>query len=231
MRPLFLVLGLSVLGVGSYAGLTSGFVPRMAEAGVDETSVVEETRHGVVSVSGPAPPTPPASTTGVRTSVATTTYPVLGATADEILTSMADRGPRSEGGVFFGLTSAELGLRFRPVPVDGGCLLRDVELDLALTITLPEWTSPVSPDPALTRDWNRFHRALAGHEDRHREIAENGAERMVRSLAGLRRESCKIVQDEAQRRVQRLEVEIEESQRGYDSRTDHGRTEGAVWPQ
>lgn len=228
MRPLFLVLSLSALGVGSYVGLTRGLAPSLPEAG--HATVVEESRDAIVVTAARPAPAPPPSTSGVRTSVATETYPVRGVTADEILRSLADQGPRSDGGVFFGLTSATIGLRFRPVPVEGGCLLRDVEIDLALTITLPEWMPPAQPDHVLARDWGRFHRALAGHEDRHREIAVSGAERMIRTLDGLRRESCHMVESEAQRRVQRLEIEIEASQRRYDSETGHGRTEGAVWP-
>lgn len=229
MRLLLFAISLSALGVGSYVGLTSGWAPRPAEA--DDVTVVEETTGVTVISPTSAAPAPRPSTSGVRTSVARETYPVRGATADEILRSMAAQAPRTNGDVFFGLTSAEIGLRFRPVPIEGGCILNDVEIDLALTIMLPEWTSPAQADHTLSRDWGRFRRALAGHEDQHREIAVSGAERMVRTLDGLRRESCELVQEEAQQRVQRLEIEIEASQRRYDSETGHGRTEGAVWPQ
>ena len=231
MRPLLFALSLSALGIGSYVGLTSGWAPGSTSG---EATVVGE-RSGVVSVSGTASgepaPVPPPSTSGVRTTLATETYAVQGTTEDGLLSSMAAQAPRPDGEVFFGLTTAEIGLRFRPTPVSGGCLLRDVEIDLALTVTLPEWVPPAQSDPALVRDWGRFRRALAGHEGRHREIAEDGAERMLRALDGLRRQSCEVANDEAQRRLERLEIEVEAAQRRYDSETGHGRTEGAVWPQ
>ena len=230
MRPLLFALGLSALGIGSYVGLTQVWAPAPSTG---ETTVVET--PGVTSVASPAGgatvPTPPASTSGVRTSVATETYAVQGSTADELLSSMASRAPRTDGEVFFGLTEAEIGLRFRPTPVAGGCLLRDVEIDLALTVTLPEWTPAPPSDAALVRDWGRFRRALASHEDRHAEIAESGAQRMLRAIDGLRRQSCEVASNEAQRRLERLEIEVEAAQRRYDSETGHGRTEGAVWPQ
>ncbi len=229
VRPLLFVLSLSALSIGSYVGLTQVWAP---EPSTSETTVVETSGVTSVARSAGGPPVPTrASTSGVRTSLATKTYAVQGSTADELLSSMADQAPRPDGEVFFGLTEAEIGLRFRPTPVPGGCLLRDVEIDLTLTVTLPEWTPAPPSDRALARDWGRFRRALASHEDRHTEIAEGGAQRMLRAIDGLRRQSCEVVSDEAQRRLERLEIEVEATQRRYDSETGHGRTEGAVWPQ
>ncbi len=227
MRPLFLILSLSVLGAGSYLGLASEQAPSAAEAGVAEAGGAADAPGAAVLASAPAARP---STSGVRTSVATQTYPVGGATDDEILTSLIAQGPRPDGEVYFGLTAAEISLRYRTVPTAAGCVLADVEVDLTLTVTLPEWTPLAQTPPELSRNWGRFSRALVRHEGRHGEIAERGAEQIVRTLDGLRRVTCDMVQAEAQQRLQRLEAEIEASQHRYDAETGHGRTEGAVWP-
>lgn len=224
MRLLVFALCLSALGAGSYAVLTRGWIS------------TEPTRAKPADTDrqrGALPPGPLAPTLGerptVRTRVVAETYDVTGDTAGEVLASLLAGGPQSGGDVFFGRTVAQISLRYDAVPVDAGCVLTDVGVDLTLTITLPSWTPP--PDPQLARDWGRFRRALADHENGHREIAEAGAQRLGRALSGLRRDSCPATEAEAQRRVRQIESGVSAAQRRYDAETGHGRTEGAVWPR
>ena len=230
MRPLALVLCLSALSAGSYWALTHAWAPSAAtqDDRDDWLLAAPEARAGG---GAPAPPPAPPPRPVVQTRVATETYAVEGRTADQVLASMASGALRTEEGAYFGLTTSELSLRYRRTPAAGGCVLTDVEVDLALTITLPEWTAASGAEPGLARAWGRFRRALAGHEGRHRRIAEAGADEIARALGGLRRETCAATEAEARRRLQRAEIEITAAQRRYDAETDHGRTEGAVWPQ
>ena len=248
MRLLLFALCLSALSLGSYAVLTRAPVgePSQAPGGapVAETLAprpapppsarpVGTVRQPVTAGAAPARASTarPASRPTVRTRVTTETYAVGGQTPQSVLASMAAAGPRVDGDVFFGLTVAEIGLRYEPSAAADGCVLTHVEVDLELTITLPEWTPAPPVDPALVRDWGRFRRALAAHEGRHRAVAETGAEAMAQALAGLRRESCAATEAEAGRRLARLELEVAQAQRRYDAETDHGRSEGAHWPQ
>lgn len=246
MRLLLFALCLSALGVGSYAVLTRAPAALRPERAPEPAAPPVAAPPGdvrqparVVQTAKPPPaprslPSPAArarSRPVVRTRVVSESYPVEGATAAEVLSSMTARGPRSDGETFFGLTVAEIGLRYHTAALAGGCALTDVEVDLSLTVTLPDWAPGPSADPALVGSWGRFRRALAAHEGRHREIAEAGAQSMAGALGGLRRDSCPAVEAEAHRRLTRLEGDLAAAQRRYDAETDHGRTEGAVWPQ
>ena len=224
MRLLLYALSLSALGLGSYAT-----VAYWSPVDTQESAPSREAPAATSRAPSPAPTLRAASS--VETSLSTRTYPVEGGTPEAVLASMARHAPRADGEVFFGLTEAEMGLHYQPVPDGSECVLTGIEVSLALTVTLPDWAPPPDAAPELVRSWTLFRRALAGHEERHREIAEAGAASIVRALDGLRRSSCTVVADEARRRLERVEIEIDAAQRRYDSETGHGRTEGAVWPR
>lgn len=158
------------------------------------------------------------------------TYPVRGATEAEILETMRSTGPQAGGERFFGLTASESSFRMQPRMDGPSCVAEDARIELAVTITLPEWEP--SPDAAyeLRRDWTRFATALKRHEDEHRRIAEEGAEATRAALKGLRRASCQDVEFEARQRAERIAERTEAAHNRYDDETDHGRTQGAQWP-
>jgi predicted secreted Zn-dependent protease len=173
---------------------------------------------------------PVSSVDPVRTTVAVQTYPVTGSRAGEVLASMAAAAPSTEGETFFGLTVTELSFRYVREATARGCTLRDVEIALAVTFSLPEWTPGAGTEDALRRDWARFDSNLRRHEDRHRALAEAGAEAILRELDGLSAPTCGQADAEARRRAERVRIETDAAHRRYDDETGHGRTQGAVWP-
>ncbi|WP_420455028.1 DUF922 domain-containing protein [Rubrivirga sp.] len=227
MRLLVLAVSLSALAAGSFWTLTEGpLAPSPTEIGTGDTVVASP----AISVSErPARPASP-ERPPVQERLRHETYAVTGRTADAVLRSLVERGPRAEGDVFFGLTQTELDVRYNPTPVSGGCLIEGTEVDLDVVVTLPEWLPAGDVDPALLHDWSRFRRSLSQHEHRHRVIALGGAEAAYKEVAGLYRSSCEAAVAEARGRLERLGIEISAAHRRYDSETGHGKTEGAVWP-
>ena len=216
MRTVFAAVALSLLGAGVYATLVRPAAPPPAI-----TDRVDVVARSTARPAGPA----------VRTDLQETTYPVDGASADAVLRSLLARGPRERGTPFFGLTTAQMELRFDPVERAGACELRGVGVDLALTVRLPTWDAPVGTPLSLRADWRRFSDALRRHEDEHVQIAKRGADAIVQAVEGLRRATCAEADVDVRRRVDQLQAEVEAAHRAYDEETGHGRTEGAVWPQ
>ena len=234
MRLLVFALTLSALGAASYWVLTGG---PLAPPPVEMVSV--DSLRAAAAALGPADEGPPPPASGrapipdrpaVEVHLTNTSYAVTGGTAREILYSLLESGPREGGDVFFGLTETELDVRYDPHEISGGCIIEDTEVDLRVVVTLPEWIPTAEADPALNRDWGRFRRALAGHENRHRAIALGGAEAAYRAVAGLYRSSCEEAVTEARRRLEGLGVEVSAAHRRYDDETGHGKSEGASWP-
>ena len=233
MRPPVLIASLALLALASYGVLTLGpfGAPAAEPAPQAGDAVVASPTADGAEVRGrraerPAAPAGPA----VRTLLTTETYAGGGGTADDVLRSMLDGGPRTAGRTFFGLTETAVDLRYDTATAGVGCVVENVEVVLTLTITLPEWTPAADADAGLVRDWARFRRALAAHEDQHREIAERGAASLHQAVDGLRRTTCAQANAEARARLDRLEAAIAEAHARFDAETGHGRTEGAVWP-
>ena len=166
----------------------------------------------------------------VRTDLDVRTYAVRGQTVAQIHESMGAGGPSDAGTTYFGMTASETAVRYRTVEADGGCRLDAVEVDLALTMTLPDWSPDGPTDYALRRDWARFASALRRHEDGHRRRAEAGAQAVAAALAGVRAATCAEAEAEGQRRAREVQDRTAAGQQRYDDETDHGRTEGAAWP-
>jgi predicted secreted Zn-dependent protease len=233
MRLLVLAVILPALGAASYWVLTEG---PLAPASVELVSA-DSLRAAATALaagddgSGPPPgPPPKPDRPPIQVDRTHETYAVTGKTADEVLRSLLDHGPRDGESIYFGLTETALDVRYDPTVISGGCIIQDAEVDLDLVVTLPEWMPAPGTDPALLRDWGRFRRALAQHEERHQTIALDGAQAAYRAVAGLYRGSCEEAVAEARGRLERLGVEVSAAHRRYDHETKHGRTEGAAWP-
>ena len=212
LRPLVLAALLSVLGLVTFASLPDR-APLATGRGGAAGSVRTE----------PTAPT-------VRTDLDVRRYAVGGETAEAVHRSMGDGGPTLDGTTYFGMTASEIGVRFRTAEADDGCRLDAVEVDLDLTMTLPEWEPAGPTDYALRRDWARFESALRRHEDGHRDRAVAGAQAVADALAGVRAATCAEADAEGQRRVREAQDRTAAEQERYDDATDHGRTEGAAWP-
>lgn len=178
-----------------------------------------------------AQPARPAADEGVRLALTTRYYDVSGRSAGDLLAAMQRLGPRQGSEAFFGLTNSELEYTYRYASVRGRCRTQNVVVTVGLTLTLPRWTIPRGTPYALERDWRRFERALRTHEDGHRRLAEDEAAALHRALATLSAPTCAALDTAARQQAESVRARYGTTHRTYDARTQHGRTQGAVWPQ
>lgn len=218
MRPLLILATTALLGLVALAVSLGQSAGAVADVG-------EVRAGGGVSAGEVAPAAP------VQVFAESQTYPVQGDTPQQVLASMAAGAPRADGETFFGLTRTELAFRYRRSQGPDGCSLRDVRVDLSVRVSLPEWTPGSESTYDLRRDWARFRSSLRRHEDRHRVLAEQGAETIRAELDGLTTPTCPETDIEARTRAERVQIETEAAHRRYDDETMHGRTQGAVWPR
>ena len=167
----------------------------------------------------------------VYTIIDVETYEVEGTSEAEVLQSLRALGPSSHGRDFFGLTETEMSYRYWKAPSEEGCGLEQIRLDLHVVVTLPAWEPPRGAPYELKRDWSRFETALRRHEDGHREIAEWSAREVYHALRSLRTPTCDTIDAAAREVAQRLRETGELRQASFDRQTNHGWSQGAVWPQ
>lgn len=109
------------------------------------------------------------------------------------------------------------------------CRVTRATVTLTSTVTLPEWTPAAITDPATESEWTRFRRALAVHEQGHRDLAYAGAGRIRRALEGIPLQPCASIAADVSRAAQPLLSAMKVEQARYDSTTRHGATQGATF--
>jgi len=137
-------------------------------------------------------------------------------------------GPQEQGQAADALTVWDLEWTYAERPSADGCTLRDVHVNLTVTMTLPRWNPPGDAAPRVVAVWRDYLDHVKIHEAGHRSIAEHYAQRLLTALTGLRAASCDAVWDAASRTAARVNAEGQARNRAYDVETKNGQTQGVV---
>ncbi|MCH8030254.1 MAG: DUF922 domain-containing protein [Bacteroidetes bacterium] len=157
-------------------------------------------------------------------------YDIVGRTENDLLQAMLRGGPVSGGSRYFGLTSTEIRYTYWKTPASIGCDLTDIEVHLRVVTTLPRWQPFRGTAYEVERRWRSFDRALRIHENGHKQFALEEADMIWRALESVRAPSCDVIDAEARGIASRIRDTYVLRHNAYDGRTDHGTTQGAVWP-
>lgn len=100
-----------------------------------------------------------------------------------------------------------------------------------VVFTYPKWLKPDNSDSNLDSKWTRYIEALINHESGHQGIATRATQEIMDTLYGLPNTSNCAEQNQ---QVVSLGNEIinkyKQEEIQYDTSTNHGRTQGAVFP-
>ncbi len=171
-------------------------------------------------------------TATVKVSTRTAYYDIQGTTAEQLGTQLYQQGPLDVGGKrFAGKTDGSLGWSYSYSKPGGKCALVTANIELEVVFSLPRWDIPPNTPPELVDKWNKFSAALQTHENGHRDIFTTKSYEFAENVKAL---PVFATCDELNRAItlagQRM---VDESQRQnieYDDRTEHGKTQGAVFP-
>jgi predicted secreted Zn-dependent protease len=157
-------------------------------------------------------------------------YTLEGRTARELALDLHAKRPRPER--FTGWTRWRLRWRFEPRPGPATCRPGTVSVDLDLTTVLPAWTPPPDADPELPGAFQDYLEALTHHEAGHAELAETSARRLGEALRALPpMEDCDALRARAQAVGEAEVAWLREANATFDHHTDHGATQGAIFPR
>ncbi len=157
-------------------------------------------------------------------------YDISGSTAEDLWKAMRALGPQSGGRRVFGYHSWNVRWNFRYAPGGGECRMKDVQVELTSTITLPRWRPPAVAPDGLVAQWDAFVAALTLHEQGHRDLSLAAAREIERALRRLRHAGCAALDAQANALANRILGQYRERDRRYDAETGSGRTQGAIWP-
>jgi predicted secreted Zn-dependent protease len=158
-------------------------------------------------------------------SITTTYYRVGGATAGEVRADILRKGRKG----WDGYTDWYLSWQFRWNHSGGHCAISSVTANLRATVILPQLDR--RPDRAWENRWTSYLRALTRHEQDHVEIARRGArevESAIRALAPA--PSCGSLESSANAAGHAVVARVRRAQDQFDRDTEHGRTQGVIFP-
>jgi predicted secreted Zn-dependent protease len=151
-------------------------------------------------------------------------YEIHGSTANDLQAGMAQSGPHSAGGAEFAAnTSWQFNWSWNQSTSGGVCHPTNVRVTYSITIAFPHWTPPANAAPGLVDRWTSFTEALATHEDGHAIRVIQNAGNVGDAIAAA---SCANAQAAAQAALNTIQQVSDQ----YDLDTNHGATQGAVWP-
>ncbi len=141
-----------------------------------------------------------------------------------------DLKPRKERG-FDGYTEWRVDWNFSFERQDGSCRIGTVTTRLTVHVVLPRWEEMESAPLGLASRWSRYIEALTEHEEGHVRIAHDAERAIEQALARTPpARGCAELEATANRRGhETLKKHIDREFR-YDRETDHGVTQGALFP-
>lgn len=157
-------------------------------------------------------------------------YDVEGETPAALAVQLGRHGPQVSGERYFGLTEWKVHAEYRWDQRPGSCRIDGLRVRASVQTHLPRWRRAATAPESLSGAWQRFLAALDWHEHGHRILAEDAAEAIRIRLAALRAPTCERVEAEAYRELIDVLNDYERYNQDYDAATDHGRSQGAVWP-
>lgn len=156
-------------------------------------------------------------------------YDVHGDTAEALLQQIeAERGPDG----FHAETNWLVTWRYGWQSTSSECRIVDVQIEVDIEYLMPRWQNREEVfDQALVDTWNRYELALRVHEQGHGDIAIEAGKAVEATLFQmLPRHDCKRLSADADALAMHVIDQHQEQNQDYDDVTDHGATQGAVFP-
>lgn len=172
-----------------------------------------------------------ASNPGLKQDIDTHYYQVYGYSAQEVRSQLNACGATSEGEAYDAYTSYYINWAFNPKPVSGGCNITDLAVGAKIDYFYPKWEDPGNTQGDLVERWQNYMANLITHEEIHKDIAISGAQAIFDTLSSLPDSSdCSEALTLAGDTAHALFTEYDNKNKAYDEETQHGATQGAVFP-
>ncbi len=182
----------------------------------------------------PQPSATPHPSPAIHTTRTIHYYDIQGNSASDLRQQMSTLGPpdKKSGKIFDARTDWEIAWRFYyQNSLGGDCSIARAEVDVNLTFTFPRWLTPAEVSPGLLQKWENYQRALTAHEEHHAKLALAGGEAIYSAILAVPpAAACPDLESSANAAARQTFQQVQAQQEKYDSETNHGATQGAVFP-
>jgi len=159
-------------------------------------------------------------------------YEIGGDCEQELRSQMRQNGCKwNDGKKYDSLTSWQWTWDYGYDRTPQGCRADSFRTTVEIIFRLPKWVRADDVPQALVDKWDIYMNNLIIHENGHRDMAVEAAAELSRTVAGLPpASSCaeldRIVRELSRERMKKLNAD----EMKYDETTEHGFTQGAVFP-
>ena len=116
------------------------------------------------------------------------------------------------------------------LPIGNQCQITNPKVNIDVTFTMPRWNNSANASVELKKRWNRYITALQTHEDGHKNHGINAGKDVLQTLTNLITPSCQQISNVANQKGQEVIKQYNLKDIEYDRLTNHGLTQGAVFP-
>jgi len=137
----------------------------------------------------------------------------------------------NDGKKYDSVTSWKISWDYGYNNVASTCKADSFIVNVEVIFRLPKWVRTDEAPKALVDKWDTFVRNLLTHEKGHRDLAIAAAAELARSVAELPpAPTCADLDKKVQAMSHMSIKKLNEEEQQYDVTTDHGQTQGAVFP-
>ena len=162
------------------------------------------------------------------------TYPVTGSTIEQISASLDKNALKDSRDPFsrhYALTSWYLSATWDEQPTISGCEVANTAVTMTITMTLPMLDHPSNLPSDVASRWDNFISNTIAHEMEHVKLGIDGATEYRRNLGNfLPAMSCDLLKLQLTNLFKNEYAQIDKANVDYDTKTNHGETQGAVFP-
>lgn len=157
-------------------------------------------------------------------------YAIAPEKVDQIKVELRNNSPVSrENQTFHGGTEWTLVPHFRWRKESNLCRIRDVQVQLNGTYTLPKLINEMSTSNETKIRFDAYYQALLHHEKGHQDLWLQAGQEIERLLTNFEAfYNCNEMAQEAKIRIANVIRNYQQHNRDYDKQTGHGRTQGAA---
>ena len=162
-------------------------------------------------------------------------YKISGNTADQLREQMNTLGPIDHTTHADAQTTWHITWKFywqHDTASQNLCHLTGVSVNASITKLYPKWINENSAAPALQNKWNTYLTNLATHESGHAENGKRTAIEIEKALLDTPLQSnCRLLVNTLNAAAYSVIAQHNKWDIQYDADTQHGRTQGAVFPR
>ena len=154
----------------------------------------------------------------VKLDVTYSTYQLRGLSLEAIHDDLHRVAKRDRDGIIEGEVADHWDWKFKFTAAENSCRVSSDEIILKLNILLPAWVDEGRADPAVRVAWNTYFQELKAHEDGHKTIALDAAERITKMTHGATSPgSCTAMEQSLNRAAKQIVENAEKAQDQLDA--------------